>query len=48
MEKDQEKKPEELLEKTDKKQEEKIVCLFEDTGNFHDEEKLKKSLDKFN
>ena len=31
---------------TEKPKEEKIVNLFEDTGNFHDEEKLEKSYER--
>lgn len=31
---------------TNKKQEEKIVNLFEDTGNFHNEDDLKKSYER--
>lgn len=34
------------MEKEIKKEQEKVVNLFEDIGNHHDEDKLKKSYDR--
>lgn len=41
-----EKKSDQNIDKKINDTDEKIVNLFEDTGNFHDEEKLSKSYEK--